>query len=72
MKGVVCSLVVVLASIAPRVVAEETFSSPELVASLFPATGLIPVGDTDHPVYRFTVSAQELDESGKARMKGNP
>jgi hypothetical protein len=71
MKGVVWFFVVVVAATAPRIIAEETSSSPELVASLFPATGLIPAGGTDHPVYRFSVSAQELDESGKVRMKGD-
>jgi len=70
MKRVVCSFVVVFAAITPPMVAEES-NPPELVASLFPATGLIPVGNADHPVYRFEVAAQELDESGKVRTRGD-
>jgi hypothetical protein len=32
---------------------------------------LIPVDKHDHPVYRFGVIAQELDDAGKIKMKGD-
>lgn len=58
------------AAIASPVIAAEP-DTPELVAALFPASGFIPVDSPNHPVYRFSVSAQEFDEAGKVRMKGD-
>lgn len=71
MKWIVCSVVVVLGAITPHSVVAEESNSPELVAALFPASGLIPVGNADHPVYRFAVSAEEIDDSGEVRTKGD-
>jgi hypothetical protein len=71
MKRIACVLAVAtLAVIAPRLTAEE-LTTPELVASLFQADGFMPAGSADHPVYRFQVIAQEVDESGKMKMKGD-
>ena len=70
MNLIVYAVIVGLSAIAPPLPDEDT-NSPELVASLFPATGFIPVGAADHPVYRFEVIAQELDDAGKMKMKGD-
>jgi hypothetical protein len=59
-----------LGMLAQRLNAEEP-TTPELVASLFPADGFIPVNPAEHLVYRFQVIAQEVDESGKMKMKGD-
>ncbi len=69
MKRAACVVFAALWAIAP-LLAEEP-ATPELVASLFPAGGYIPVGSSDHPVYRFQVMAQEVDEAGKVKMKGD-
>jgi len=69
MKRIACVVLTVLGAMAP-LLAEEA-ATPELVASLFPAGGFIPLGSADHPVYRFQVTAQEVDQSGKPRMKGD-
>jgi hypothetical protein len=71
MKRIAC--VVMAAAIgvfAPWLLAEEA-TTPELVASLLPADGFMPAGPHDHPIYRFQVIAQEVDEFGKMKMKGD-
>jgi hypothetical protein len=66
MKLVACVLVVgALAFVAPLASAEQP-QTPELLATLFPATGVIPVG-AEHHIYTFQVSANDPDDTHKGK-----
>ena len=65
MKLVGIVLVGALAFHVPHAFAEDS-QIPELEATLFPATGLIPV-DSEHHVYRFQISAMDPDDPHKGK-----
>jgi len=71
MKRVVGIVAVAVLGVTAPLLAAEKLTTPELVASLLPAEGFTPVSPVDHPVYRFQVIAQEVDDSGKMRVKGD-
>jgi len=48
---------------AVRMSAEEP-KTPEILATLFPASGLIPLGSERH-IYRFQISAMDPDDAHK-------
>jgi hypothetical protein len=66
MKLVACIVLVgAIAVLAPPAAAEEP-QTPEILATLFPATGFIPVG-SERRVYTFEASAIDPDDPHKGK-----
>jgi len=67
MRLVACSvLVCAVAAFGALPVSAEEPKTPEIVATLFPATGLIPLGSERH-IYRFQISATDPDDPHRSR-----
>jgi len=63
-KLVTCVLLGLAVTLVAAPMCAEEPKTPEILATLFPATGLIPLGSERH-IYRFQISAKDPDDPHK-------